>query len=162
MNYNKLKQVLPRMVMEWFFSRFSRSKNIEKEKILMNWLGLGEKEYAFDRKHFFDFFTDIIDDDEDDDEQLIPEQIFEHPEEACLEENIESPEIVHDESYNYNLEEAELFNEQREIGDDSEKQELIWKKGDEIIEYEEREVLKEKKAKESNSKLNKRKGRINR
>jgi hypothetical protein len=81
----------------------------------MNWLGLGEKEYAFDRKHFFDFFTDIIDDDEDDDEQLIPEQIFEHPEEACLEENIESPEIVHDESYNYNLEEAELFNEQREI-----------------------------------------------
>jgi hypothetical protein len=81
---------------------------MEKEKIFMNWLGLGEKEYIFDRKHFIDFATDITDNDEDDfatditnnDEDdfatditnndevdfqnIIQEKLFEHTKEACL------------------------------------------------------------------------------
>jgi len=183
LNYYKLNKFCEESLWNSFFSKISRSIIMEKDKIFMNWLGLGEKEYTFDRKHFIDFATDITDNDEDDfatditnnDEDdfatditnndevdfqnIIQEKLFEHTKEACLnlEKNIKLSEKANDESNNYNLEEAELFNEQREIDDDHEQKELIWRMmANEIIENDKREVLEEKKAKEPYSQHNKR------
>ena len=156
-NYHKLFNFCEEDLWKGLFGRFSALE--KKEHIFMNWLGLGDMEYNFDRKHFIDYVVDTIDD--DDEKQIIPDQFFEPSKKvSTFKDNFKLEEAKHYEQNNFNQEEAEIINQQREIDDDSDKKELLWKMANDTIENDETE---EKRVKESNQKVNKRKlARINR
>ena len=154
LQFDQLSEYCPKLLFDSLFQRLAR---INKNEVFTNWLGFGDIIYNFDRKNLYSYGFDFT----KNDAQLFlnpPVQTFTNKEENLNDLKTNSSKID-------NLEEAELFNNQRELDDELEQRERIRKIVDQKDESETRieksRLIENVRAKQENKSSNGKKDRIN-